>query len=594
MQEMLASAHMQYVASCRSTFAKSFYHLSSDEIKALEVNGNSAENWGLVRKTKKQLKLQTNRIRQCSFHGKVVLGDFSDFQHDVDGVPFPCGVYNSTLSDVVVLDDALVKDTLVLKGVLVDAKASVLQCGSVVCAQETETVFGNGRVLHVGVETGGRNLRVVADLPFSLGAEVATKRGDLKFLETYDAIVDEYVAKIKAPMAIVAQNAQERTVVKTKSVIRDSIVQWNSTVETLSVVEGSFLCDTSHVERHGVVMSSVIGPNTSIAEGEVTSSFVGPFVGFHHQALLIASIWPKGKGNIGYGANVGSNHTLKAPDQELFHGEGMFFGLGCNVKFPSNFVKAPYSVIATAVNTLPQLMTMPFALINTPAHVIPSLSPAINEISPGWVLSSSVYTVLRNDNKFRSRNKSKRTHIEAAIFRPEIVQYMKEARADLEAAEGKARIQLANGEAVYTDKQVRGLGKNYMREASRRAGIEAYTFFIKLYALDALLPLVEGGSVSADGTVGNVDRSLYELATLSEEVAPEKLIRECLNDLTSMRTDVVNKAAGGKARDDARGQGIIPDYKDVHPPAASEEVILQAQRTATDIKHRVAAFVARV
>ncbi|KAG7395300.1 hypothetical protein PHYBOEH_003967 [Phytophthora boehmeriae] len=540
MQELLTTAHVQYVASCRSLFSQPFYALSSDEIEALEANGNSAENWELVRKTKRHLKLQTKRIRQCSFHGKVVLGDFSSsFQHDVDGVPFPCGVYNSTLSGVLVLDDALVKDTLVLKGLLVDTKASVLQCGSVVCApQETETVCGNGRMLHVGVETGGRDLRVVADLPFNLGAEVATKRGDLEFLKTYDAFVDEYVAKMKAPMAIVARNArlrrcsrviatfvgdhalvedcdvenstllstaEERTVVRTKSIIRDSIVQWNSTVEALSVIESSFLCDTSHVERHGVVISSVIGPNTSIAEGEVTSSFVGPFVGFHHQALLIASIWSKGKGNIGYGANVGSNHTLKAPDQELFHGEGVFFGLGCNVKFPSNFVKAPYSVIATAVNTLPQVMTMPFALINTPAHVIPSLSPAINEISPGWVLSSSVFTVLRNESKFRSRNKSKRTHIEAAIFRPEIVQYMKEARSDLIAAEGKARIQLANGEAVYTDKQVWGLGKNYMRETSRQAGIEAYSFFIKLYALDALLLLVEGGSVPADGTVGNVN-----------------------------------------------------------------------------------------
>ena len=61
---------------------------------------------------------------------------------------------------------------------------------------------------------------------------------------------------------------------------------------------------------------------------QVTSCLVGPFVGFHHQALLIACFWPSGKGNIGYGANVGSNHTLKAPDQELWPGEGLFFGLG--------------------------------------------------------------------------------------------------------------------------------------------------------------------------------------------------------------------------------------------------------------------------
>ncbi|GMF26697.1 unnamed protein product [Phytophthora lilii] len=627
---LLRSPHVQYVQSRLALLARDFLPLTAAEVRALEANGNSADDWQQVRKTRAE-PLQTARVRQCAFHGRVVLGRFSTLRHDVDGVPFACGLYNSALSDALVLDDALVKDTLVLRGVLVDTRAAVVACGSVV-GPEPQQAAANGRVLHVGVETGGRHVRVVADLPFSLAAAVATRRGNAAFLKAYDNFVDQYVDRVKTSVTIVAPDArvrgcsrvqgcfvgdfalvedcdvsnstilstkEEPTVIRTKCIVRDSIVQWNSTVEAVSVVEGAFLCDTSHVERQGIVMSSVIGPNTSIAEGEVTSSLVGPFVGFHHQALLIASIWPSGRGNIGYGANVGSNHTLKAPDQELFHGEGVFFGLGCNVKFPSNFVKAPYSVIATAVNTLPQLVTMPFALINTPAHVIPSLSPAINEISPGWVLSSSVFTVLRNEDKFRSRNKSKRTQIEAAIFRPEIVQYMKgwlrvfendgtqsltfflnnaDARAELEAAQGKAVINLANGEAVYTDKQVRGLGKNYMRESSRRAGITAYSFFIKLYAAESLLLLVESGKVSPDGTVGNVDSSCYELVTLAEEFEAEKPIRECLSDLVLMRSEVAKKAADGKARDDVRGQRIIPDYADVHELAAKEGVVLRAQR----------------
>lgn len=37
-----------------------------------------------------------------------------------------------------------------------------------------------------------------------------------------------------------------------------------------------------------------------------------------------------------------------------------------------------------------------------------------------------------------------------------------------------------------------------------------------------------------------------------------------------MRAEVAKKAADGKARDDIRGQRIIPDYSDVHKPAASE------------------------
>lgn len=251
-----------------------------------------------------------------------------------------------------------------------------------------------------------------------VAAAIAGNRSNAAFLSAYERLVDAYVQQIACEVVIVAKNARvvrcsrvessfigefavlddsdvvnttvlssraEPSQIRTKSLVRNAVLQWNCVVEALSVVSDAFLCDCSHVERHGVVMSSFVGPNTSIAEGEVTSSFVGPFVGFHHQALLIASYWPQGKGNIGYGANVGSNHTLKAPDQELHPGEGVFFGLGSNVKFPSNFVQAPYSVIATAVTTLPQRLAMPFSLINTPGHVIPSLSPAINEISPGYV-----------------------------------------------------------------------------------------------------------------------------------------------------------------------------------------------------------------
>src|SRR5438093_5611883 len=120
-----------------------------------------------------------------------------------------------------------------------------------------------------------------------------------------------------------------------------------------------------------MVTASISGPNSGVAEGEVTASLLGPFVGFHHQALLIAALWPEGKGNVGYGANVGSNHTSKAPDQEFWPGEGTFFGLGVNIKFPADFSRAPYSIIASGVATLPQRVTFPFSLLNNPGAHFP-------------------------------------------------------------------------------------------------------------------------------------------------------------------------------------------------------------------------------
>lgn len=59
------------------------------------------------------------------------------------------------------------------------------------------------------------------------------------------------------------------------------------------------------------VTHSILGPDSGVGSGECHHSLVGPFVGFHHQALLIAAIWPLGRGNVGYGANVGSNHTSR-------------------------------------------------------------------------------------------------------------------------------------------------------------------------------------------------------------------------------------------------------------------------------------------
>lgn len=93
-----------------------------------------------------------------------MLGQFGESPVLIDGVPFRTGCYRSTISNATILDHALVQDTTLLHNVLVDEHAVVLGCGSVISVGET--AFGNGQTLHVGVEIGGRDLRVIADMPF--------------------------------------------------------------------------------------------------------------------------------------------------------------------------------------------------------------------------------------------------------------------------------------------------------------------------------------------------------------------------------------------------------------------------------------------
>jgi carbonic anhydrase/acetyltransferase-like protein (isoleucine patch superfamily) len=398
----------------------------------------------------------------------------------------------------------------VLAHYLVKENAVVFRVGSISLTKNC--TFGNGIKIPVGMETGGREVASFAELDVLIAEKVALQRGDTNLLKSYEDFVQQYKSNISFDFGVIENNSiirntanikntyigagalidgaslienctilsspEEQTQIGNGAFIKNSCIQWGCEVTSMAIVVDSVLTEHSHVERHGKVTASIIGPNTGVAEGEVTSCLLGPFVGFHHQALLIAALWPEGKGNVGYGANVGSNHTSRAPDQEIFCGEGVFFGLGTNIKFPANFSGAPYSIIATGVTTLPQKVEFPFSLIMSPSQQFDGVPPSFNEIVPAWVLSDNIYMVRRNEGKYRQRNKAKRTQFEFTVFRPEIIDRMVEARDKLREIKTK--------KSVYTEKDIAGLGKNVLQEEKRRQAIDAYTFYIEYYCLSGL------------------------------------------------------------------------------------------------------------
>ena len=139
------------------------------------------------------------------------------------------------------------------------------------------------------------------------------------------------------------------TVTLKQSTLQRCIIHSPCTVGDNCTLERALLFECSSVKDGAFVSNSVIGPDAGIAQGECHHSLLGPFVGFHHQSLLIATCWPLGRGNLGYGAmigdllfasafdrevmgshlrSIGANHTGRANDQECLAGEGCFFGLG--------------------------------------------------------------------------------------------------------------------------------------------------------------------------------------------------------------------------------------------------------------------------
>jgi hypothetical protein len=323
--------------------------------------------------------------------------------------------------------------------------------------------------------------------------------------------------------------------------------------------------------RQSLVTESLVGPNTHVGGGEVTASFLGPFVGFHHQSLLIAAWWPEGRGNVGYGANIGSNHTSRAPDQELWAGEGTFFGLASAVKFPSNFHDSPYSILASGVVTLPQRLALPFSLILDEPLDTPE-TRGLNRVIPGWVLRENVYLLLRNESKYLQRNKARRHSFDLRIFRPEIVEKL-----------WKARVVLANieGKPVYTRVDLPAVGKNYMLEEDRINALDVYREFLRYAALKLF-----------------AERELQGLACDGEWLSG--LFRRLNLDYFSTQQNLAlyleeerrlwEASLHAKEKDDRRGLAIIPDYGVFHTPAEEDGFLLKKQaelvRLAEKIRQR--------
>ena len=619
LQELLQSS--EFLARVRKIRERtsSAVALTPEQQDALIANNCSAEDWRRMRVSPNFIP---ERVHRVHFFGDCEIGAFTGQAQVGEGVVIPTGIYDCQLMDCIVEDDACILRVGTLAHTYVGVGVVIANCNLVSCSGTT--AFGNNMEMPISIEVGGREVHSFAELTIPIAESVAKNRHDSMLLSSYRAFCDQFAAAATCNFSIieagahvtncsklvdvyvgpgaridnttlvqratVLADADEPTHVGDGAWVRDSIVQHGVHVASMAIVDKSVLCEYSCVERQGKVLQSIIGPNTSIAEGEVTASLVGPFVGFHHQSLLIAAMWPEGKGNIGSGANVGSNHTSKAPDQEIWPGEGAFFGLGVNIKYPTDLTAAPYCIFATAVNALPQRIEFPFSLINSPTRTHEGVSPAYNEILPAWVLSDDIYLVMRNQSKYSSRNKARRSVIETEVFRPSIIDLMRDARVRLQ--------QVPEVKHLYTDLDIAGLGKNFLMEQTRRAAVEAYTFYIRYYALRGFYQQAEktlAGEPSCDirevlARQADNFRWQHERDVLSQEF-PGLDAPELFYQLSQHQEKVARDVQASKERDDNRGMRIISDYRDAHAPASQDKFVQLVWKQTEQLAERLKSLV---
>ncbi|KAG5184927.1 hypothetical protein JKP88DRAFT_198541 [Tribonema minus] len=600
--------------------------LTGAEIQQLERQGNWSTAWDQVRyagsfNDSHEGNGQTSfcfRIRGCSFVGPVLLNDFgtSIVLPESAGLALPSGLYNSTLSMVHVGPGALIKDCSLAACMAVshgNAPPRAAYTAHVAQIQARLAAAADFTVLDCDSSVVGCNL-----MSGYIGPCARVERSQMETVT-------------------ILSEAQEPVHIKDASVCR-TLLQPGAIINSRATVYCALIMEHAGVELHAKLKNTILAPDSHVGAGDCHHSLVGPFIGFHHQSLLISAIWPLGRGNVGYGANVGSNHTSRLADQEMWAGEGVFFGLSCTIKYPFNITEAPYSVVAAGATCLPQRVALPFSLIAPPLTAFPGAALGLNQLHPAWVLTQSMYSIVRNAAKYRSRSRALHTRVGWDIFRRSTVQLMVHAR---DAANGGGDTAVPKDHAYVGDAQMAGLGKNIMTEADRRKGEAAYTMHIRRYALTGLLRWLEGRiaarAAAAAGDAGanadaaapplqlpppttmllHVSRELpqppptgeAQLSTIFEQALGEEDewdfqravlgyefgaametwegIKGVLLELKAAAAAVAAAVAASKGRDDKRGAQVIPGYMNAHMSAADDPVVLNAKAGSADVARRV-------
>jgi Domain of unknown function (DUF4954) len=603
--------------------------LIPSEIETLIAQGNTCEAWARVRVVSESAltPIQLGEIRQSRFEGDVVITPPVGEGIDAQGRVWKYGIRHSLVRDCFI-GQACIEGVGRLERYVVEDRAIIAHVSLMTCAQAIR--FTLGQVIHPGDETGSRSLWFWDGLDLgTCELSLALSPGEQR---TFAAQVKAgAVGAVQAggkmsgelPAAIFGRVGRQARIIATRIVqdtwvgdganiegaslvsgsallssverpcrigaearIIDSMLQAGCAVDAGGSVRRSLLLEASGVGESGKVIESVLGPNTHVEKGEATACLVGPFVGFHHQALLIAAIWPEGRGNVAYGANVGSNHTGKKPDQEIRPGEGMFFGLGCTVKFPANFSEAPYSLIASGVVTLPQRLRYPFSLVMAPSFMPSAETQGLNEIRPGFMWSDNLYALARNSFKYADRDKSVAHTLKPVplpgglvrdgffggrLFMPDIAAKVAEAYVSLR------NLNSPTGSSLFLPKTLPGLGKNALRANFLESARQAYAQYLKVL----LLRWGAEPAIWADAAL----RDKHCGAALAALVLPNDLTwRDQMGDWRGILLSLPDAVAASLERDDRRGQGIFDDYGAFHGETGpSDEAVVIRIREAVEV-----------
>ncbi|OYD46598.1 DUF4954 domain-containing protein [Sphingobacterium cellulitidis] len=553
---------------------KQYRNLTEEEIRILELNHNESTNWNDVLVTDKFLPRQ---IKRSKFFGLIRIGDMEEVYLEYRDIRLPAGIYNSQIISCDLGDCVALHQVRYIAHFIVGNEVILLNVNEMETSSNAK--FGNGILkagdpdtsrifLELCNENGGR-----AVLPFD-GMQAADvylwtrNRQDKELQKRFYDITNEKFNDIRGYYSEIG----DRTVIKNshtfknvkigsdayiKGISKLKNVTINSTSEAYTQIgEGCelvngiigygcrvfygvkavrfILSSYSQLKYGARLINSFLGDNSTISCCEVLNSLIFPAHEQHHNNSFLCAALIKGQSNMAAGATVGSNHNSRGADGEIIAGRGFWPGLCVSLKHNSRF--ASYTLIVKG-DFLHELdIKFPFSLVSndvTHDRLI---------IVPGYWFMYNMYALMRNTNKFLSRDKRsfKNQYFEYDILAPDTVNELFTGIEEIKVAVKKS-LQTADPLAWLesSDKSSEEIFLDNAEFSKRKVVLlkpkESYQLFKKLiryYAVCQVLDLIDPADfTNSIRTIASKGLVREEFENVGSQLVPVNKLNSLLQNL---------------------------------------------------------------
>jgi hypothetical protein len=316
-----------------------YRELTEEQIKILQNQGCSAQDWSLVKVAD---GFNPARIRNVQFLSRIRIGRFTDSIKLAGGLEKPSGIYNATIANCTIGNDARISN--------IGVHIANYDIGSGACIENVGTMatrpgasFGNGIKAAVLNEAGGREVVLFDELSAQFAYLMCVHRYRRDLIKKLLEIAQNEAEKVRCDVGKVGPGAQicstpeiidvnvgPYAVIKAAaSLVNGSIlssaeapttIDSNVVAEDFIIAENALVTGAAHLKKVLVGQGCQIGKqfsaenslffsNCEAFNGEACSIFAGPYTVTHHKStLLIACLFSFY--NAGSGTNQ-SNHMYK-------------------------------------------------------------------------------------------------------------------------------------------------------------------------------------------------------------------------------------------------------------------------------------------